>query len=83
MKNSLVADGCIIEGELENCIVFGGARIGRGSRIKNCIILHDTEIGENVELSCVISDKNVSISPYTSLIGNRRLPLVIPKGSKI
>lgn len=83
VKNSLVADGCIIEGELENCIVFGGARIGRGSRIKNCIILHDTEIGENVELSCVISDKNVSISPYTSLIGNRRLPLVIPKGSKI
>ena len=83
VKNSLVADGCIIEGEVENCIIFCGAKIGKGSVLKNCIILHDTIIGEGVSLDCVIADKNVEVSPYTSLKGNRRLPLVIPKASKI
>ena len=83
VSNSLVADGCIIEGELENCIIFGGVKVGAESSLKNCIILHDTVIGENVKLDCVISDKNVKISSYTTLKGNRRLPLVIPKGSKI
>lgn len=83
VTNSLVADGCIIEGEVENCVIFCGAKVGKGSVLKNCIILHDTVIGENVELSCVIADKNVKVSPYTTLKGNRRLPLVIPKGSRI
>ncbi len=83
VRNSLVADGCVIEGELENCIVFGGVKVGADSVLKNCIILHDTVVGENVSLNCVISDKNVKISPYNSLKGNRRLPIVIPKGSKI
>ena len=83
VTNSLVADGCIIEGQVENSVIFCGAKIGAGSVLKNCIVLHDTVIGENVNLGCVISDKNVKISPYTTLKGNRRLPLVIPKGSKI
>lgn len=83
VSNSLVADGCIIEGQVENCIIFCGAKIGADSVLKNCIILHDTVIGENVSLNCVISDKNVKIAPYNSLKGNRRLPIVIPKGSKI
>ncbi|MBR2879382.1 MAG: glucose-1-phosphate adenylyltransferase subunit GlgD [Oscillospiraceae bacterium] len=83
VRNSLVADGCVIEGELENCIVFGGVKVGAGSVLHNCIIMHDTVIGENVSLNCVISDKNVKIAPYNSLKGNRRLPIVIPKGSKI
>jgi len=82
-KNIMAADGCVIEGEVENCVIFGGVKIGADSVVKNCIIMHDTVIGENVKLDCVISDKNVKISPYTTLKGNRRLPLVIPKGSKI
>jgi glucose-1-phosphate adenylyltransferase len=83
VKNSLVADGCVIEGRVENCVIFCGVRVAAGAVLKNCIILNDTVIGRNVELNCVISDKNVSISPYVSLTGNTRLPLVIPKDSKI
>jgi len=83
VRNSLVADGCVIEGELENCIVFGGVKVGADSVLRNCIIMHDTVIGENVKLDCVISDKNVKVSAYSTLKGNRRLPIVIPKGSKI
>ena len=45
VSNSLVADGCIIEGRVENCIVFRGARIGHGAVVKNSIIMQGCYIG--------------------------------------
>jgi len=83
VRHSLVADGCIIEGEVENCILFSGVKIGKGAVLRNCIIMNDTLIGEGVELENVISDKIVEISPYVTLVGSPKLPLVIPKASKI
>lgn len=83
VKNSLIADGCVIDGAIENCIVFGGSRIGSGSSIKNCIIMNDTIIGANAELSYVIADKEVEVSPYVTLTGNEALPIVIPKCSSL
>lgn len=83
VKNSLIGDGCIIEGEVENCVIFCGAKVCAGAVVKNCIILNDAVIGENAVLNYVISDKNVVISPYMTLNGNVKLPLVIPKGSKL
>ena len=82
-RNSLVADGCIIEGTLENCIIFRGVRVGAGSVLKNCIIMQDTVISEGVELNYVISDKDAFISRDVTLAGSPRLPLVLPKGSKV
>ncbi|MBR7082921.1 MAG: glucose-1-phosphate adenylyltransferase subunit GlgD, partial [Clostridia bacterium] len=38
VKDSLVADGCVIEGEIENCILFRGVKIGRGAKVKNSIL---------------------------------------------
>ena len=81
--NSLVADGCIIEGKIENCIISSGARIGKGAELKNCIIMRGCEIGEGTELSYVISDKISSFAPGLTLSGSPRLPIVVPKGSKI
>lgn len=83
VKNSLIADGCIIEGSVENCVLFCGVQVAAGATLKNCVVMNDTVIGPNVELDCVISDKNVHISPYVSLTGNTKLPIVIPKESKI
>lgn len=80
---SLVADGCIIEGALENCVIFRGVRVEKGAKLKNCIIMQDTVIREGAELKNVISDKNVEISPYLTLVGSPRIPLVLPKRSKI
>jgi glucose-1-phosphate adenylyltransferase len=82
-KNCLVADGCFIEGSIKNCILFRGVRVGKGAQIENSIIMQDTVIGEGVVLSSVISDKDVEISPFITLAGSPRLPLVIPKTSKI
>ena len=83
VKNSLVADGCRIEGKLERCVIFGGVTVGAGAELRDCVILNDTVIGEHAHLRCVISDKNAVLSPYLDLIGSEQLPLVVPKGSRI
>ena len=82
-KNSLVADGCIIEGYVENCVVFRGVRVGAGAVLKNCIIMQDTVIEAGVQLNYVISDKDVVISAGETLAGAPQLPLVLPKGSRV
>ena len=82
-RNSLVADNCMIEGSIENCIVFSGARIERGAKLRNCIIMRGGIVGESAELDCVIADKYCSFSAGTVLTGNAKLPMVVPKGSRI
>lgn len=82
-ENSLVADGCYIEGEIKNSILFRGVRIEKGARLNNCIIMQDTVVSENATLAYTISDKNVFVSQYSTLLGNRNLPVVIPKGCEL
>lgn len=83
VKNSLIADGCYIEGELENCILFRGVRVEKGSCLRNCIILQDSVIGRDSDLFAVIADKDVSVSSGITLVGSERLPILIPKGASI
>ena len=83
VKNCLVADGCRIEGRVENSVVFGGVTIAPGAEVRDCVLLNDVVVGENARLRCVISDKKAQLSPYLELSGSEKLPLVIPKGSKI
>ena len=82
-RNSLVADNCIVEGSLENCVVFSGARIGKGAKLKNCIVMSDCIVGADSSLDYCIVDKDVSFSAGTVLTGNEKLPVVIPKGSQL
>ena len=83
VKNSLVSDGCIIEGKLTNCLVFPGVRVEKGAELCNCIIMRGSKIGENVILKNVITDKYVEISAFQTLVGSEKLPIVVPKRSKI
>ncbi len=81
--NSYVADGCVIEGTVENCILFRGVRIGQGTVVKNSILLQDTFTGNNVTLNCVITDKNVVIRDGRMLSGHETMPFFIPKGGMV
>lgn len=83
LTNSLVADGCIIEGDVENCIIFKGVKIGKGATVKNSILMQDTVIGENAKISCVISDKNVKIKDCVELAGADTFPICLSKNTKI
>ena len=79
VKNSLISDGCEIEGTVENCILFRGVKVGKGSVVKNSIIMQDTVIGTGVQLDCVITDKNVVIRDRRHLAGCEDLPYFIAK----
>lgn len=79
VSNSLIANGCVIEGAVENSIIFRRVHIKKGAVIKNCIIMQNCVIGENAELANIITDKNVSIGSGKILKGDRELPLVIEK----
>ena len=82
-RNCLVADNCVIEGELENCIVFSGARVGKGAKIKDCILMRGCTVGEDAKLSFVIADKATSFSDGCVLTGSPKLPTVVPKNTRI
>ena len=79
VKNSVVADGCIIEGTVENSIIFRGVRVGRGAVVKNCILFQDTYVCDNASLNCVITDKNVTIRDGRTLSGHQSMPFYIGK----
>ena len=78
VKNTMVADGCVIEGEVENCILFRGVKIGKGAVVKNSIIMQDTTIRDNAQIDYVITDKEVTVSEGRSLKGSRSFPVFVP-----
>lgn len=81
--HSMIADGCIIEGEVENSIIFRGVKVGKGAKVKNCVLMQGTIVGENADLNCVITDKNVIIRNSRTLCGCDSFPIVIGKGRSV
>ena len=81
--NSLVGDNCRIEGSVENCVLSTEVRVAPGAKLRDCVIMRDCEIGPDAVLECVIADKDCRFSEGTVLKGNEKLPLVVPKGSRI
>ncbi len=81
--NSLVADGCVIEGEVRGSVLFRGVHVGKGSVVEDCVIMQDSEIRQNCRLSYVVTDKNVVIKDDRSLVGFQSYPVFISKGSTV
>ena len=80
IKNSLIADGCSIEGTVENCIIFRDVKIKKGAIVKDSIIMQGTIIEENAIISGVITDKDVVVSADRMLAGTPTMPFIINKG---
>lgn len=78
---SMIADGAIIDGTVENSIIFRGVHIGKGAVVKNCILMQDTMVSENVSLDHVITDKNVVIRAGRTMVGPESYPVIIAKNS--
>lgn len=79
VSNSLVANGCIIEGKVENSLIFRRVIIHKGAEIKNCIIMQNCEIMPGAKLSNIITDKSITIEEGKELKGDKDIPLVIEK----
>lgn len=79
VKNSLITEGCIIEGDVENSIIFRGVKIKRGSKVKNSIIMHKTIIGEGSVVENGILDKDVLVRENSFIKGEEKKPKIIKK----
>ena len=82
-KNSLVADGCEINGIVENSILFKGVKVEKGAVVKNSILMQDTVIGENTKVNYIIADKNVNIKSGVELSGAENFPVSLSKDTRI
>lgn len=78
-KNIMAADGCVIEGEVENSILFRGVKIGKGAKVKNCVLMQDTVVEAGANIEYVISDKNVVISAGKEVKGTDTFPVFVEK----
>ena len=83
IKNSLIADGCVIEGTVENSVIFRGVKIGKDTVVKDSVIMQGTVIGNNCSVTSIITDKNVEISDEKVLTGSETYPVYITKNGKI
>lgn len=83
VSNSLIADGCIIEGEVENSVLFRGVKVGKGAKVKNCILMQGTVVGDNAELNYLITDKNVSICENHIITSSPQYPMYVGKGASV
>ncbi len=83
VKNSIIADGCVIDGTVENSVLFRSVKVGKGAVIRNSIIMEDGIIMEGAELNYAITDKDVIIQPGRRLSGYETYPMVVVKGKVI
>lgn len=83
IKNSLIADGCVIDGRVENCVLCRGVKIGKDAVVKDCVIMQDTVIGKKCGINSVITDKNVEIGDDKIMTGSASYPLYIGKNAVI
>ena len=83
VQNSLVANGCIIEGTVENSIIFRGVNVGKNAIVKNSILMQKSEVLENAIVVNTIMDKYTSIGEGIRLAGSSVMPYVVEKYQKI
>ena len=79
MINSLMADGCQIDGTVENSVLFRGVKVAKNAHVKNCIIMQDGQVQEGAYIENCILDKQAVIKPGSKLIGPEAYPIVIGK----
>jgi len=80
VRQSLIANGCIIAGNVEKSMLFRDVRVGKGAKFKNSIALSGAVIEENANLEYVILDKNTLVRQNSRLVGSKDYPIVIRKG---
>jgi glucose-1-phosphate adenylyltransferase len=79
VRNVLMADGCVIDGAVENSILFRGVTVERGAVVKNSILMQGVTVRAGAQLDHVILDKNVTVNAGRSLTGYEGIPLVFRK----
>ncbi len=83
VKNVMAADGCVIEGEVENSVLFRGVKVGKGAKVRNCVLMQDTVVEPGANVEYLISDKNVTITEGKEVHGADSFPVYVAKFKKV
>ena len=83
VKNSVVANGATIEGEVEGSIISRGVTVRKGASVKNCILLPGAYIGENAKLDHVVVDKYAIVHHVKKLVGTDDSPVYVARRDRI
>ena len=83
IEDCLVADGCILEGEAEDCVLFRQVTIQEDAKLDHCVVMNDTVIGEGARIEYAILDKNVTVRPGAKLIGTKKNPIIVKRGETV
>ncbi len=70
----------MIEGDVENCVLFRGVKIAKGAKIRNSVLMQDTVVNAGARLDYVVTDKNVTIEVCQELKGTDTQPFYVAKG---
>ena len=76
IKNSLITEGCVIEGEVENSVLFSGVHIEKGAKVTNSVIMCDTVIGKNSTVDKAIFGRKVVVKDNLEIAGKSEILLV-------
>ncbi len=82
VKNSLISSGCIINGTVENSIIFKKSFVGNNCVIKNSIILNDVYIGDNTHIENCIVESRDTIRANSNYIGEEGIKIVVEKNDR-
>ena len=83
IKNSLISSGCIVNGTVEDSVVFKKAYIGNNCYIKNSIILNDVYIGDNTHIENCIVESHGTIRANSYHTGeNGNIKIVIERNDR-
>ena len=83
VDNVMAADGCIIEGEGENSVLFRGVKVEKGAKVKNCVLMQDTVIKAGANIEYVITDKDVVITENRELKGTDTFQVFVEKAKTV
>mgnify|MGYP002625866602 CR=1 FL=1 len=83
VRNSVISAGCVIEGRVENSIIFRSVNIGKGAVVRNSVIMMHGDVGEGALLDNVICDKYVCINEGVKIYGGDGAPVIIGKGKTV
>lgn len=82
-SNIMAADGCVIEGEVENSILFRGVKIAKGAKVRNSVLMQGTVIEADADMEYIITDKNVTVTQGKVLKGTDTFPVYVAKGQTV
>lgn len=83
VSNTMVADGCRIEGSIADSILFRGVTVGRNAKVKDCVLMQGCSVGENSDITGLVCDKNTVITDGRVLVGCAENPLFVPKNGVV